>query len=80
MGACSRGAKMVKMVVGKDLHVTLKLEPRQKFIAKKTTVNADTEFETKGLKHEHLEDSSKNPVGSASFGQCFHSCYQGIKV
>ena len=80
MQACSRGAKMVKMAVGKDPRVTLQQEPRRKFIAKQTTVNVDSKFEAKELKREHLEYSSENPVGCGSFGQCFHGRYRGIEV
>lgn len=80
MRACSRGAKMVQMAVGKDPRVTLQQVPRRKFIAKKTRVNVDSKFEAKELRREHLEYSSENLVGCGSFGQCFHGHYRGIKV
>ena len=75
--ACSREAKMINMVVGKDPCATLQQEPRRKFIAKQTTVTLN--LRPKNLTVSILNTHQKIPLVVEALGNVFMVVIEVLK-
>ncbi|XP_068690623.1 fibroblast growth factor receptor 2-like [Montipora foliosa] len=89
--AFSRSAVMLRMALGEGESANSKLTKLAKlcFVADKAlenilhrgiSRNESLKRDLKELMPEHLEYLSTHPVGSGSYGQCFHAHYRGIDV
>ena len=82
--AFSRSAVMLRMALGEgesaNSKLTCRRTARENILHRGISRNESLKRDLKELMPEHLEYLSTHPVGSGSYGQCFHAHYRGIDV